>query len=161
NPGLDTIHFAIPGSGVHTIAPSTTLDSFTDPVFLDGYSQPGASGNTLAAGDDAVILIKIDAGAFNPAVDLAPGSGGSTIRGLSMAGITGPLILIVSSNNVITGNFVGVAPDGSTVVGTSLGLEINGQNGTVIGGTDPAARNVMASTGGDLIQADGNGTVIQ
>ena len=161
NPGLDTIQFAIPGSGVQTITPSSPLDGITDPVFIDGYSQPGASANTLAVGDNAVILIKIDAGAFNPAIDLAPGSGGSTIRGLAMAGTTGPLVLIVSPNNVVTGNFIGVDTDGSTVVSTSLGVEVNFQNGTVIGGTDPAARNVMASTGGDLIQADGNGTVIQ
>ncbi len=50
NPGLDTIAFNISGSGVHTIALSTTLDTITGPVFLDGYSQPGASANTLAVG---------------------------------------------------------------------------------------------------------------
>jgi hypothetical protein len=161
NPGLDTIQFAIPASGVQTITLSTPLDPVTDPIFLDGYSQPLASANTLAVGDNAVILIKIDAGLQTPAIDLAPGSDGSTIRGLSLAATGGSLLLIVSANNVITGNFIGVDPDGSTVVGTNLGLEVNFQNGTVIGGTDPAARNVMASLAGDLIQADGNGTIIQ
>ena len=161
NPGLDTIAFDISGSGVQTITLSTTLDAFTDPVFLDGYSQPGSSANTLAVGDDAVIRIKIDAGTANPALGFSSGSGGSTIRGLSIAGTSGALLAFNSGNNVITGNFIGVDPDGSTVVGTNLGIQINFTNGNVIGGTDPAARNVMASTGGDLIQADGNGTVIQ
>src|SRR5215471_10788068 len=144
NPGTDTIAFNIPGTGVHTIVLSAPMDGITDPVLIDGYSQPGASANTLAIGDDAVILIKIDVGAFNPAIPLDPGSGGSTIRGLSIAGTTGPLVLIVSPNDVLTGNFIGVDPDGSTVVGVNLGIEINSQNGTVIGGTVPAARNVMA-----------------
>ncbi len=161
NPGLDTIAFDISGSGVQTITPSTTLDAITDPVFLDGYSQPEASANTLAVGDDAVILIRIDAGPHNPAIALDPGSAGSTIRGLSMGGTTGPLLFIVSADNFITGNFIGVDPDGSTVSGVSLGIEVDFTDGNVIGGTDPAARNVMASSGGDLIQADGNGTVIQ
>jgi hypothetical protein len=161
NPGVDTIAFNISASGVQTIALSTSMDGITEPVFLDGYSQPGASANTLAVGDDAVILIKIDAGAHNPAIALDPGSGGSTIRGLSLAGTTGPLLIANSPNNVIVGNFIGVDPDGSTVVGTNLGIEIDFQDGSIIGGTDPAARNVMASLVGDLIQADGNGTIIQ
>ena len=161
NPGLDTIAFNISGSGVHTIALSTTLDTITGPVFLDGYSQPGASANTLAVGNDAVIRIKIDAGTGNPGIGLQAGSDGSTIRGLSIAGTGGSLILLSSGNNAITGNFIGVDPDGSTVVGTNIGIQISFTNGNVIGGTDPAARNVMASTGGDLMQADGSGTIIQ
>src|SRR3954470_24244218 len=46
NAGLDTIKFNIPGSGVKTIAPTSQLPSITDPVVIDGYSQPGASENT-------------------------------------------------------------------------------------------------------------------
>ena len=45
--GLDTIHFNIPGSGPHTIQPNSALPLITDPVFIDGYTQPGASTNTL------------------------------------------------------------------------------------------------------------------
>ena len=43
NPGLDTIDFAIPGLGVHTISPASALPTITDPVDINGYSQPGAS----------------------------------------------------------------------------------------------------------------------
>ena len=46
NPGLDTIHFAIPGSGVQTITVSTTLDAITDPVVLDGYYAAGSERRT-------------------------------------------------------------------------------------------------------------------
>src|SRR5690242_710445 len=45
--GPDIINFNIPGGGVQTIAPfGATLPDITDPVFINGYSQPGASVNT-------------------------------------------------------------------------------------------------------------------
>ncbi|HSP44709.1 MAG TPA: hypothetical protein VLO30_01825, partial [Chthoniobacterales bacterium] len=48
--GLDTIAFNIPGTGVHTITPGFPgLPQITSPVILDGYTQPGASANTLAS----------------------------------------------------------------------------------------------------------------
>ncbi len=43
NPGTDTITFNIPGAGPHTIAPLTALPEITDPVIIDGTTQPGAS----------------------------------------------------------------------------------------------------------------------
>jgi len=46
--GLDTIDFNIPGSGVQTITPASDLPAITDPVIIDGYTQTGASANTLA-----------------------------------------------------------------------------------------------------------------
>ncbi len=53
NPGPDTIDFNIPGSGVHTISPTSALPTITDPVLIDGYSQPGSSPNTLLQGNNA------------------------------------------------------------------------------------------------------------
>jgi hypothetical protein len=46
-PGADTINFNIPGAGVHTIVLTTWLPNTTDPVTVDGYTQPGSSPNTL------------------------------------------------------------------------------------------------------------------
>src|SRR5690242_12990080 len=44
SPGLDTISFDIPGPGPHTIAPLTPLPQVTDPVIIDGTTQPGYAG---------------------------------------------------------------------------------------------------------------------
>src|SRR4051794_34774789 len=41
--GLDTITFNIPGTGVQTISPTSQLPDITDPVTIDGTSQPGFS----------------------------------------------------------------------------------------------------------------------
>src|SRR5437764_1075637 len=49
NPGPDTITFAVPGAGVHTISPSTELPPVTDPVVIDGYTQPGAAPATATS----------------------------------------------------------------------------------------------------------------
>src|ERR1022692_1199212 len=51
----DVINFNIAGTGPFTISPLTALPALTDPVVIDGYTQPGASPNTLANGDDAVL----------------------------------------------------------------------------------------------------------
>src|SRR5512132_1754955 len=63
NPGLDTIAFNIPGAGVHTISPGSNFDSLTDPVLVDGYTQPGSSPNTDPVGTNAVLLIELDGAA--------------------------------------------------------------------------------------------------
>ncbi len=61
HPGADTITFNIPGSGVHEISVGDNgLPEITDPVTIDGYTQPGAKANSLAVSDDAIILIQID-----------------------------------------------------------------------------------------------------
>ena len=47
HPGADTIVFNIPGSGLHTITPSTTLPTISDPVTIDGSTQPGFTGSPI------------------------------------------------------------------------------------------------------------------
>src|SRR5262245_51604899 len=60
--GLDTIKFNIAGAPgtVHTIQPLSALPFITEAVFIDGYSQLGATPNTLADGDDAFLAIELD-----------------------------------------------------------------------------------------------------
>ena len=61
NPGPDEIIFNIANDNptIHLAAP---LPPIEDPVTIDGYTQPGASPNTLVAGNDARILIKLVGG---------------------------------------------------------------------------------------------------
>src|SRR5438270_690588 len=67
----DTINFAIPGGGVQTIRPGSPLPMVTHPVFINGYSQAGASPNTQAAGEDARLMVEIDGSLVaSPSTDL-------------------------------------------------------------------------------------------
>ena len=59
-PGADIITFNIPGLGVQTISPASALPAITGQVLIDGYTQPGASVNTLAVADNAVLLIELN-----------------------------------------------------------------------------------------------------
>ncbi len=163
--GTDTIEFNIADAGcvggppkICTIAPSTPLPDISAPVVIDGYvSQPGASANTLAVGDNAVIAIRLDvSGVTGTGLRLAPGSDGSTVRGLSIVrpggGVNnlGYMVKLDAGNVTVAGNFIGVEPDGATVsthLVTFDAVDVNGI-GNTIGGTTPAARNLIALDNG-------------
>src|SRR5205807_1424701 len=120
NAGLDTITFHIPGSGVHTITPLPDLPTITDPVIIDGYTQPGASPNTNpltlgpgALGSNAVILIELS-GSGGAGVGLNISAGNSTVRGLAINRFANSGInLSPADGNIIEGNFLGTDPTGT------------------------------------------------
>src|SRR5262245_41057776 len=47
HPGLDTIAFAIPGTGPHTVQPASALPDIADAVIIDGTTQPGFAGSPI------------------------------------------------------------------------------------------------------------------
>lgn len=151
--GHDTIEFAIPGAGVHTIAPGSAFPAISEAVTIDGYSQPGASANTLSAGNDAVILIEIDASAAGSLLgglfDIQAGP--STIQGLSVNRVQGgnsAAIRVAANGSTISGNFIGVDPSGAIARANGCnGVRVE-SSGNAIGGSTPAARNVISATGG-------------
>jgi uncharacterized repeat protein (TIGR01451 family)/CSLREA domain-containing protein len=151
HPGRDSILFNIVGEGVHEIVPTPYLTAITDPVTIDGYSQPGARPNTLDVGDDAVLLIQLKANelpfVLGPGRGLYIRAGDTTIRGLVINGttvLTGHGITIEENGgNTIEGNFLGTDATGTLAVG-SASIEIFGSSNNLIGGTTPAARNVIA-----------------
>ncbi len=139
NPGLDTITFDIPGTGVQTISPTSPLPSITDPVVIDGYTQPGASQNTNGPGlgDNAVLLIDLDGSRVGQVVGgLRIDAGASTVRGLAITGfgfgasgsafLTGAILLHNQGGNVIEGNFLGTDATGKTAAGNLRGVMVLG-----------------------------------
>ena len=153
--GADVIQFAITGAGVHTIQPASSLPSITDPITIDGYSQPGSSVNTLAVGDNAVLLIEIDGSLIGTIANgLTIFTNACTIKGLVINRFTNPGISIdatgggASGGHSIQGNFIGTTPDGMTAAGNSgFGVFVRSPS-NLIGGSSPADRNVIAATGG-------------
>lgn len=64
-PGADTIDFDIGGTAsAKTIAITSVLPAITEPVTIDGYTQPGASPNTQEEGNDAVLNVVLDGPAW-------------------------------------------------------------------------------------------------
>ena len=141
NTGADTIAFDIPGTGVQTIQPQTALPEITDPVTIDGYTQPGSSANTLAVGDDAVLLIEINPGG------LSIHTSDTVVRGLVLAGT---LVLAALpgetgfGGHVVRGNFIGTDPTGTQGRGNASSGIISTAPNVTIGGPAPADRNVIS-----------------
>jgi hypothetical protein len=161
-PGADTIQFNIPGGGVQTIAPLNSLPALTDPVTIDGYTQPGASPNTLASSDNAVLQIVLDgSNAGSSGIGLQLTAGNNTVRGLVLGNWATLAIWITSSNNQIAGNFVGTDVTG-TVSRPNGTVHISGFPGNtailigwasnpdsnIVGGTGPGDRNLISGNYG-------------
>jgi hypothetical protein len=167
--GPDSIAFNISGSGVRTIIPASPLPAITSPVTIDGYTQPGASANTnpTTLGSNAVILIELNGNfqdiSFYNGLSIESGGAGSTIRGLVIRGFSVATGIVVRANNVaIEGNFIGLDASGSTVSTNGRGIFLFTANDVRIGGTSPAARNVVSGSIGSFIHVfDSTGTVIQ
>src|SRR5256884_814325 len=165
--GTDTIVFNIPGAGPHTIRPNSNLPSITGPVTIDGYMQPGASANTLADGDNAVLMIELDGslgGTFGSPSLLSISAGSSTVRGLvinrgsALYGIS----LDTNGGNTIEGNFIGTNVAGDAVLGNNQGVIIQfGSSNNLIGGLTPAARNIISGNSDGISLSGGPGNIIE
>jgi hypothetical protein len=153
--GVDRIVFDIPhapGSFLPpAITPMSPLPTITAPVTIDGYTQPGARPNRLAAGDDAIIAIDLDGRLAGPLANgLSISSGGTTVRGLAIGNFGGDGVALSSgAGNLIQGNFIGLSPSGvGSAPNAGNGVDIGlGSRGDVIGGATPAARNVISMNG--------------
>jgi titin len=156
-------------TGVATITPPSGLPSVTNSVLLDGYTQPGATANTLSRGDNAVLKIQLDLTSaplseFGTGLDVLASN--VTIRGLvvnnlSNLGYAPSAIWLQGHGDQVQGCFLGTDVSGSTVVGgggtDTVGIAIfDSASSAVIGGTTPAARNLIAGFGGGIVEGYNN-----
>jgi len=148
--GTDTITFAIAGSGLHTISPATNLPNITEAVIIDGYSQSGASVNTLSLGDNAVIQIELNG------ANVSSGTGlnfngtvtGGEVKGLLLTKWNNAILLNGAKNMTIDGNFFGTNAAGSATSAAAANgsafFILNTATGNTIGGAAAAARNLIS-----------------
>ncbi|WP_165227000.1 DUF11 domain-containing protein [Aquisphaera insulae] len=159
SPGLDTIAFDIPGLGVRTIRPTSALPVITEPVIIDGYTQPGSAPNTNPVGQglNGTLLVEIDG---EDAGDVRFGmiqiqASDSTVRGLVINRTRGVKIGILSGstagNNRIEGNYIGTDATGTAGFAADANPNFFDRHGisvrtvgNTIGGTTPAARNLIS-----------------
>ncbi len=152
NMGLDTIAFDITGTGPHSIAPTSPLPTITDPVIIDGATEPDFAGTPV---------IELNgSGAGVSANGLHITAGGSTLRSLAVNrfGIDG-IVLATNGDNLIEGCFIGTSADGLSDLGNAAdGVFINQSAGNTIGGVTAAARNIISGNDDDGIDFDGSGS---
>jgi FG-GAP-like repeat len=144
--GTNTIDFAILGQGVQAIAPLSPLPAITNPVLIDGFSQPAYSGTPLvelsgsqdSSGDGLTIT--------GPEVIVR----GLDISGFSQGGAGIDLTGTGASGDWIYGNFLGTDPTGTEPESDFYGIKIDGgASGNLVGTNgdgvnDAAERNLIA-----------------
>ncbi len=133
-PSHDTIAFNLPG-GPATIALQSALPAITQPLTINGTTQPGFSGSPLVfitrAGDWSGPGLRVEAA-------------NSVIRSIGVTGFGGPGIQLWSGANlVVAGNYIGINAAGTAQPNT-IGIEVN-TLGSHIGGTTVADRNVISA----------------
>lgn len=156
SPTVDTIVFAIPGSGVHTIIQSVAL-SPTESVIIDGFTQPGAAPNTntpAQGGLNGSLRIELVA-ASNANVSATLGVGQVlTLRGLVMRGALSAAVFVNGGRLDLEGCYVGTSVDGLASGGTTpVGVSLAGPAALRIGGTAPAQRNLFGGLAESAVRA--------
>ena len=151
-PGPDTIHFNIPGSGVHTITAPYGAPTITDPVTIDATTQPGYSGSPL---------IEILPGGYcegspcNLGFEVSLGANPSAIKGFDIHGYGTAIVDEVGTT--IQGNWIGTDSTGNAAAGNGTGIELSGP-GNLVGGTGAGQGNIISGNleDGIFILSDSN-----
>ena len=152
--GPDEIRFDIPGAGPHTTQLQSGLPDVTDPVVIDGSTEPDFSGDPVVA---------IDGSAFSPPgpnlLNLETGSDGSSVLALSLVNSPSQGLFARTDSNRVDGCWIGLAPDGTVAGITSWGFRTFGSSNQI--GDPNGSGNVIvgAGTGIDLAGGASNNTV--
>jgi hypothetical protein len=158
--GADTIQFAIPGSGVHTIALTSQLPAISGSLTIDGFTQSGAVPNTNATTDgglNATLQIELTGtGGFYGFYTDSANNVILTVQGLAMHGFVANLLGAPGAGTSqlrAFGNYFCTNVDGSAAAsGPSNGSGIN-TNATpgFIGGDLASQRNLISGCGSSAI----------
>ena len=150
-PGPDRIRFDIPGPGPFTIIPQTSLPTISDPVAIDGTTQPGFAGRPI-------VELNGSASGFNFFGNgLTITASGSTVRGLVINRFVGyGLELDNVDGAVIAGNFIGTDGLGVVDLGNGFGgVSLFDSRNVVIGGQTAAEGNLISGNNGGGINVFG------
>lgn len=121
---LDEIQFASPFPALGTIRPSTPLPQITAPVFINGYTAPGFSSDSLGLGRPGVVIAGSELSGFSDdGLHLTAGAVGSTILGLNIQDFPeyGIELAIGADGITIQGCWVGLNFTGTAAVGNGTG----------------------------------------
>lgn len=150
NPGLDIVSFNILPSGIQTIAPVSPLPVITDPLTIDGTTQPGWAS--------APIVELAGGGAGVGANGLEIHAGSSLVKGLVINGFGGSGVLItLNGGDVISGNYIGSDTSGTVASANADGVTVDVASGNTIGGSAPGSGNLISGNLNDGLNI-GSGT---
>jgi gliding motility-associated-like protein len=146
------ITFNIPGTAPFVITTATALPFLVKKITIDGTSQPGYV---------SAPVVQVDGSTAFAGFVFSAGSDGSWIKGLSITKFSTGILVGGSSNNKITGCYIGLKPDGVTGAANTTGIGLSTGAGTLIGGNTTGAGNVISgnSIGIDIKSTSGTATI--
>lgn len=152
------VAFNIPGTGPHSIQPTSPLPSLLGATILDGTTEPDFAGSPV------IELDGTHAGAPTNGLDLV--GSGNTVRGLVINRFSGNGISIGADthDNRVEGCFIGTDVDGtSPMANSNAGVMIGQSHDNVVGGTTGPARNVISGNpeGITIVDVTATGNLIR
>ena len=139
-----TIDFSVAGEiSLATALPAITVAD----LLIDGSSAPGALLNTNAYGlpSNAGLTVAINGGGtVNIGFDVQAAN--VDIKGFAIRNFTnaGALFSGTNTGSSVTGCYIGTDLAGSSASPNPTGVQLSGSTGATIGGTIPAARNLIS-----------------
>ena len=151
----DTIRFGI-STGVQTISPSSALPTISNPLTIDGTTQPGYAGSPI---------IELNGASAGAGVDgLTISAGNSTVKGLAIYKFSDDGILLeTNGGNTVTGNYIGTDATGTAPNKGNghRGVFVNQPDNNVIGGSQPGEGNVISGSETGVRLSFTQGTTVQ
>jgi hypothetical protein len=119
--GPSTIDFSIPGPGVHDINLASVLPDITQPVTIDGTSEPGYAGSPLVEifGGESVVPNQFSEKISGLPYVMEISGDGASVEGLTFNYVVGTALEIFGSSDTVQGD----------VFGTSVGTFTTGDPG--------------------------------
>jgi parallel beta-helix repeat protein len=122
-PGFNTVRFAIPGPGVHTIVLASALPAITETSAVDATTQPGYQGNPLVvvdgsnSGGDGLLIL----------------SGATTVKGLVLSGFPDAAIHYLGAGfGRVEGVYIGTDFSGKESRPNGIGILVDDSPAVVI-----------------------------
>jgi subtilisin family serine protease len=153
-PGKDTVIFKIPPTdpgyntsvNAFTIKPLSPLPRITEPVIIDGTTQPGFSDRPVIELDGSNVMVD----------GLYISAGDSTVRGLTINrfGLDG-IRLTDKGGNIIEGNFIGTDVTGTQDLGNGYSAISLWTSNNTIGGKTVKVRNILSGNDNDGVHIQG------
>ena len=151
------------GCGPHVITLSSALPDLTVDMTIEGFSQTGASPNTIDPGNDATVCIILEAagGGVDKALyvpSTADGATSVTINGLGFSGFgVAAIDLQGGSQHGVNGNHFGGNVGGHAMNPNAIDIRVGAASqDNTIGSDDIADRNIIGdATGSGIVLAAG------
>jgi hypothetical protein len=160
-PGTQTIAFNISGTGVQSIALASPLPNITDAVVIDGYTQPvQVRTRQRKAATPSPSSNSTDRGREKRAASTSS-PGARRCAASSSTASASPAFGWRSARAAMSSRatFIGTDSSGFESLPNLIGVEVTSSPNNLIGGTTPAARNVISANSSSGVHLFSSGAI--